>query len=38
LGVQRKISSFVLPMGYSFNLDGSMTTSGSCANCPAGSE
>ena len=23
-GVQRKISSFVLPMGYSFNLDGSM--------------
>jgi len=23
-GVQRRISSFVLPMGYSFNLDGSM--------------
>ncbi|RKT99328.1 dicarboxylate/amino acid:cation symporter [Burkholderia sp. Nafp2/4-1b] len=23
-GVQRKISSFVMPMGYSFNLDGSM--------------
>jgi len=23
-GVERKISSFVLPMGYSFNLDGSM--------------
>jgi Na+/H+-dicarboxylate symporter len=23
-GVQRKISAFVLPMGYSFNLDGSM--------------
>jgi Na+/H+-dicarboxylate symporter len=23
-GVKRKISSFVLPMGYSFNLDGSM--------------
>jgi Na+/H+-dicarboxylate symporter len=23
-GVQRKISTFVLPMGYSFNLDGSM--------------
>ena len=23
-GVQRKISSFVLPLGYSFNLDGSM--------------
>src|SRR5450830_1694817 len=24
LGVQRRISSFVMPMGYSFNLDGSM--------------
>jgi hypothetical protein len=23
-GVRRKISSFVMPMGYSFNLDGSM--------------
>ena len=23
-GVNRKISSFVMPMGYSFNLDGSM--------------
>ena len=23
-GVKRKISSFVMPMGYSFNLDGSM--------------
>ena len=23
-GVKRKISSFVLPLGYSFNLDGSM--------------
>ncbi|MFP3525743.1 cation:dicarboxylase symporter family transporter, partial [Pantoea sp. SIMBA_072] len=23
-GVSRKISSFVMPMGYSFNLDGSM--------------